>query len=300
MRILLTGATGFIGSAFARVACEKGHQVGGIALPNEKLPDIGPAGQIRWFRGTLNSVSWAEIADFQPEVCVHAAWITTPGIYLESPENDLFRDLSQQFLKQAVVCGVQYVVGVGTCIEYRLSDQPLSENTTPVEPTTRYSRCKNELRIALEADAAKMGFQFCWARVFYPYGPGEHPARLCSALIQKLARNEELLLKTPNSRKDYIYIDDLASAFLCVVERRPVGPINLGTGKAVSVRQIADHLGELAGKPQLIKDDPQPATDLFPNVVADSSRLRAIGWRPGVSLHQGLSRLHQYWQGRMI
>ncbi|MEI9864251.1 MAG: NAD-dependent epimerase/dehydratase family protein [Limisphaerales bacterium] len=55
----------------------------------------------------------------------------------------------------------------------------------------------------------RTGWQFCWGRVFYPYGVGEHPARLCSSLIQKLQRGEKLVLKTPHSRKDYIYIEDL-------------------------------------------------------------------------------------------
>jgi nucleoside-diphosphate-sugar epimerase len=92
-----------------------------------------------------------------------------------------------------------------------------------VAPTTAYARCKNDLRLALEADARAKSFAFCWTRIFYPYGPGEHPSRLCSSIIHKLVRDEKVVLKTPGSTKDYIFIEDLAEALLTVVEKRFTG-----------------------------------------------------------------------------
>ena len=112
------------------------------------------------------------------------------------------------FIRKLRELGVSHVVCLGTCIQYRIMHRTLFE-ARPIAPTTCYARCKNELRLALEADARKSGFLFCWGRVFYPYGPGEHPSRLCSATIQKLAGGNKIVLKTPQSTKDYIYIGDL-------------------------------------------------------------------------------------------
>ena len=184
-------------------------------------------------------------------------------------------------------------VGVGTCIEYKITDAPLNEDHTPVDPTTLYSRCKNTLRETLEAEARKDGSHFCWGRVFYPYGVGEHPARLCSSLIQKFRRGEKLVLKTPHSTKDYIYIDDLASAILLTMEKKFQGTINWGTGIGISERQIADAAAAMVGRPELVGEISPPEIDPLGYVVADNARLKQLGWLPRVDLLQGLKKLSE-------
>src|SRR5262245_26960892 len=177
VKILLTGPTGFIGSAFSRLAVARGHQVAGLIIPSEPIPNALASGSnMVWLRGTLDEAPWQEIRAFNPDVCVHMAWITTPGVYLETPENERFRDASLRFLREVHDVGSTYILGLGTCVEYQLGNTRLSEDQTPVKPTTTYARCKNELRLGLETEAKERGFGFCWGRVFYPYGPGEHPA----------------------------------------------------------------------------------------------------------------------------
>jgi len=292
MRILVTGATGFIGSAFARLAINQGHTVGGIILPTEQPPAHFPEFErLKWIPGTMAALPWQQIQSFAPEVCVHFAWIATPGVYLESPENDQHLEWSLNLARRLKAEGLRHFVGVGTCIEYQITHSKLNETNTPADPSTRYSRCKNELRQTLEAEARIDGSTFCWGRVFYPYGVGEHPARLCSSLIQKFRRGETLLLKTPNSTKDYIYIDDLAAAILLTIEKKFQGTINWGTGQGVSVRQIADTVAGLMGRQDLIAGLSLPEDDPLSYVVADSSRLHGLGWRPEVVLTEGLERL---------
>ncbi len=314
MRFLVTGPTGFIGSAFIRLALARGHQIAGLIIPTEPIPARLPStDNLKWLRGTLEEPPWHVIAGFQPEVCIHMAWITTPGVYLESPDNYRFLETSLKFLRQLADLGVQHIVTLGTCIEYLITNQPLAEDTTPIAPTTTYARCKNNLRLALETLFApvipsSLGQEvlssgspavpqsrgpvvLSWARIFYPYGPGEHPSRLCSSLIAKLRRGEEVVLKTPDSTKDYIYINDLAEALLTIVEKRFHGAINLGTGQGTTVRQIADFLAQSLGRPDLVRVAPNPEPDPFPFVVADASRLKSLGWRPAHDLRRGLNEL---------
>ena len=292
MRILVTGATGFIGSAFARLAVSRGHSIGGMMLPTEKIPfGLEPCDSVTWFKGTLAEPPWREIQRFKPDACLHFAWIATPGIYLESPENENYFHWSREFVRRVHEFGAQRFVAAGTCVEYRISNEKLSEDKTLVEPTTTYARWKNELRLALEADSKNNNFKFAWTRVFYPYGVGEHPARLCSSIIQKLARGETIELKTPNSTKDYIYIEDLASAFLTVLEKQFEGTINLGTGIGITVKQIAQTLGEMMHRPELIKEMDPPQIDPLGYVVADVSKLLGLGWNPAHDLRRGLEKL---------
>lgn len=292
MKILVTGATGFIGSAFVQSAIERGHAIGGLISPTKGPPVRFPAGgQQVCLRGTMADLPWKEIEAFGPEVCVHFAWIATPGAYLESPENERHLDWSLKMARRLKGIGVRHFVGTGTCIEYQMGNEPLHEDRTPIKPTTLYSSCKNALRETLDAEARKDGTHFAWGRVFYPYGVGEHPARLCSSIIHRLARGEKILLQTPASMKDYIYITDLASAFLTVVEKRFHGSINLGTGTGVAVREIAIRLAMLMGKLGSVEAAKPSQPDPFPFVVADAAKLKSLGWRPAVNLDEGLERL---------
>jgi len=292
MKILVTGATGFIGSTFSRLALSHGHSIGGMMLPTEKMPvGLGANERMMWFKGTLAEPPWQELEKFKPDACVHFAWIATPGIYLESPENENYFGWSREFVRRVREYGAQRIVAAGTCIEYRISNEKLSEDKTPVEPTTNYARWKDALRVALEEDSKKNGFQFAWTRVFYPYGVGEHPARLCSAIIQKLGRGERIELKTPNSTKDYIYIEDLASAFLTVLEKQFQGTINLGTGIGITVKEIAQTVGQMMNRAELVKEMNPPQVDPLGYVVADVSKLRGLGWTPEHDLRRGLEKL---------
>ena len=247
--------------------------------------------------GSLADPPYAAIAGFSPEVCLHTAWVTAPGVYLESPDNDLFLRWSREFIKGITDRGVAHVMALGTCIEYQVNNEPLSEDKTPVVPTTRYARCKNELHEFLAAEMGAGRGSWCWGRVFYPYGVGEHPSRLCSAIINKVRAGKSICLKTPSSVKDYIHIDDLAAAILLCLEQRPQGAINLGTGVEVSVGEMAGAIGRLMGRPELITDAEPAAVDPQGHMVADATRLRALGWEPHVTMETGLGGLVRHLTG---
>jgi nucleoside-diphosphate-sugar epimerase len=292
MRIFVTGATGFIGAAFCRLARTRGHQIAGLINPTAPLPPSLPGNEsMIWLPGRLDDLPWGKLAEFRPEVCVHSAWISTPGEYLESPANEQHLRWSESLISRAPELGVRHFLGVGTCLEYEPSRTPLQEEHSPTSNATAYARCKNALREFLSVEGRRTGLSCCWGRVFYPYGPGEHPARLCSSLIQKIQRGEKLALKTPHSTKDYIYIDDLVAAILLTVEQQFQGTINWGTGVGVSVRQIADAVAALVGRPELVAEVSPPEIDPLGFVVADASRLHSLGWQASHTLRDGLENM---------
>ena len=127
MKILVTGATGFIGSAFAKLALSHGHEIGGMMLPTENPPAHVPASdKMVWIKGTLAELPWREIEAFKPDACIHFAWIATPGVYLEAPENEKHLEWSLNLARRLKGIGMSQFVGVGTCIEYKITDAPLN------------------------------------------------------------------------------------------------------------------------------------------------------------------------------
>jgi nucleoside-diphosphate-sugar epimerase len=292
MKILLTGATGFIGSAILKLAVEQGHQVAALVRPGKSELPAHPDG-VRVLLGTLVEAPWAELAAFQPEICIHAAWITTPGTYMESPENEQLVGWSQSFLRKAVQLGVRRVIALGTCIEYQMTGKPLAEETTLTAPVSQYARSKDTLRRRLEEASHADGFAFVWGRVFYPYGPGEHPARLCTSAIRQIHTGKPVVLQNGMSVKDYIFITDLASAVLTLAGGNGCGVINLGTGHGIALREVVQTIAELLGRPDLVVESTAAKPDPFGFVVADASRLRSLGWQPGIALRDGLQTLIQ-------
>jgi nucleoside-diphosphate-sugar epimerase len=290
MRILVTGATGFIGAAFVRLARTRGHELAALAraetIAGRVLRDTDG---LHWLSGTLAEPPWKAIERFAPEHCLHTAWIADPGEYLASPLNADYLRWSLAFLARLKAAGAIRAMALGTCIEYRIDGRPAREDATPLDPVSPYAQAKDALRRGVEEGIAGPDFGFCWGRVFYPYGPGEHPSRLCSGLARQLLAGETLRLKTPDSTKDYIYIDDLAAAILAIIEGGLTGPINLGTGEGVTVRKLARTLGRLLQREDLVAETSPSADDPLYYVVADAGRLRReAGWRPAWALEAGL------------
>jgi len=284
---LVTGGTGFLGGALVRRALDAGWDVAVLS----RAPQPGADARIRFLRGTVAEPPWQGLERFQPEVVVHAAWVTTPGEYLESPENADWLRWSEAFAMRLPALGVRRLVALGTCIEYAVTGTLLNEDATPLGPASAYARAKVALHRSLIEGLRGSGVSVAWARIFYPYGPGEHPARLASALISRFRAGEVLRLRTPRSTKDYLHVDDVGDALMALARSPAEGAFNVGTGVGVTVEAFARTLAGLAGRPELVQADDSGVVDPLDHVVADASRLRALGWSPKVSLVDGLRRM---------
>jgi len=292
VKLLLTGAGGFIGSRLLRLALDRGHQVAALDFPGTPVPPAAAGHKaMSWLEGTLSEAPWKSIEAFQPEQCIHCAWTTAPKFAYDSPEHFRCLQDSKLFLARALDAGVKHILGVGTCIEYRIDRAPLVEDKTPLEPVGAYAESKNGMRAWLQEQAPQRGFQFGWGRIFYVYGVGEHPTRLCSAIIQKVRRKESIVLKTPQSTKDYIYIDDVIAALMLMAERKVPGAVNIGTGLGITIFDLAQTVEKLLGKSGLVQKADPPVPDPLDYVVADSTRLRMLGWQPQHDLERGLRKL---------
>jgi nucleoside-diphosphate-sugar epimerase len=284
VKVFLTGATGFIGSHVARQLVRAGHQVHALVRPGSnrwRIADIESNLQI--VEADLLSSSFRLPAD-SFELCIHLAWYVEPGQYLHSPLNQQYLHASRALAKL-----FPRFVGAGTCFEYALTGQPLTE-TSPTAPRTPYARAKLELFQSLPANAA-------WVRFFYQYGPAEDARRLVPVVIHSLLRGEPARLVPGDRVRDFLHVADVASAVCAVATSGLSGAVNIGSGERTTVRDVAGKIGELLGRPELLQFGAIPYRPDEPlDIVADNTKLRSTGWRPRFNLETGLRDTIQWWR----
>jgi nucleoside-diphosphate-sugar epimerase len=291
VRILVTGATGFIASAFIRRALRAGDEVLALVRSPERAAVTLPAHPaLTVLVGTLAEPPWTPIERFGVQTCVHAAWITHPGNYRASSENWQLQAQSIALASGLFERGVRCLVTLGTCEEYVRAAGRLDETRSALGPTSAYARAKHELRLALEARAREAGACLIWPRIFQPYGLGEHPARLPSLVIRRLRTGEPLTLQTPRALRDWIHVDDVATALLSLVQADAGGVFNVGTGTGHTVEHVALAIASRLGRADLVSVS-AAGCDRADSFVADATRLRRLGWAPRVDLDTGLAAL---------
>lgn len=242
--------------------------------------------------GTMESIPWQTVESFAPTMLVHLAWTARPGVNFTSPENGLLVGQSAALFQGLVERGVRHLAGTGTFIEYATSPDPLTEDVSPLKPLLPYSRAKLATLDELRRIAGVAGVTWSWFRVFNAYGEGEDPARMTSALMQRLATRSPVVVKTPASCRDYIHVADVAEGMLTTVESGLTGVVNIGTGVGTPVLDVARQIAVTVGAgPDLVTAQIPPEEDLMPCAIANSSKLRSTGWSPRISLENGLQRL---------
>lgn len=294
MKVLLTGAVGFIGSHIARELVRQGHEVHALVLPGidrSRVADLSTS--LRFVEADLLAPSVA-LPDWQFDVCVHLAWYVEPGKYLHDPQNQEWIDASLRLARRLNEKGCRFI-GAGTCFEYAMSDPPQSEST-PTASATVYAQSKLELFQALPS----VGIDFAWVRFFYLYGPYEDPRRLVPVVINRLRQGQEAKLVTGDRIRDYLHIEDVASAVCAVAQSKLTGAVNIGSSVPVTVRDIALKIGELLGRVDLIKLGAYPDSPTEPmHLLADNTKLcKGTGWKPRYNLEDGLRQTIDWWKSR--
>lgn len=289
MRILVTGARGFIGRRLVGQLVERGHTVVGLSRggdPSGQSPAIESSTGDLLAAGEAQRIVDAASAD----ALVHLAWITEPGLFWHSPENERWLDASRRLIEAFAAAGGRRVVVAGTCAEYAWSDEPLSETTSPLEPATPYGQAKaqvfREMPSLVGPDAT-----WGWGRIFFPYGPGEQGKKFVPFIVDGLRRGERIPLTSGEQSRDFLYVDDVARAFVRLVESPTFeGAVNVASGSATPLREVGEALGRLAGREDLLGWGDLPPREGDPRiVVADVTRAReALGFEPTVALDGGL------------
>lgn len=312
-RVLVTGARGFIGQHVLRSLQDRGgyeiHATTSQSTNSRALPDASSshanenALSCCWHLiGLLDEAQIRVLMEkVQPEFLLHLAWDTRPGLYWNSSDNFAWVRASLKLLEDFADVGGRRAVVAGTCAEYDWNYGYCSEAVTPCEPKTAYGVCKHALRLMLETQARQSGLSLAWGRIFFLYGPGEHPQKLVASIINAVLRDEPALCSHGEQIRDFLHAVDVARAFVALLESEVSGVVNVASGQPVALRDIALAVGEKIGRPDLVHLGARPtAADEPPLLVADVRRLRnEMGWSPRFDLNDGLEHAINWWKQQL-
>lgn len=241
MKILVTGATGFIGQHVVSGLLERNHRVIATGRSAEKISNFAWADDVQFVSHVIGDPGADIPREFlQCDAVIHLAW---DGVYncnlLSHFEDSL--PANYRFLKCLIVEGVKHVLVSGTCYEYGLQTGCLKEDM-PVFPNNPYALAKDALRRFLEVLQNENEFILQWARLFYMYGAGQNPNSLLAKLDQAIDAGETVFNMSGGEQLlDYLPVEEVSRRLVTLVENpRIQGIINCCSGKPVSVRRIVE------------------------------------------------------------
>ena len=292
-KILLTGASGFIGSQVLAELLRKGHEV--HALVN--------SGQLSERDGLtvhrLDLLDAAAVESFMAEQkfthLLHLAWYVGKKLHVHENNVDWLA-ASLLLLKSFAHHGGKHFLGAGSCSEYEYRYGLLREDETPTNPGILYGNAKNALFHMADVYCAQAGIRFQWPRIFNLYGPGEKPQRLMPSVILSCLRGEDVRVSDCMNFLDYLHVGDTARGIVDVFESELTGAVNICSGKPVQLRSIVKYIAELTDFDGVILWGAVPAAFDYEVVVGDNHKLRSIGWQPQYDLINGLQNTINYWK----
>lgn len=244
MRILVTGATGFIGESLISKLIKEGHEIIATSRDEENAKTKSWYHSVKFVPFIIGeSHSDDYLAFFHtPDMVIHTAWDKLHDYKgLHHIEETVFKHY--HFIKQLIVSGIDNISVLGTCFEYGMVEGKMSEEMIPV-PFSNYGIAKNTLRIFLEALAKQHPFQLKWIRLFYNYGKATNSNSLFAQLDKAIEQKELQFNLSPGDQlRDYMEFDELLSTIIRIsTQQRVTGVINCCSGQPIRVLDLVHQL----------------------------------------------------------
>ncbi len=297
-KVLLTGATGFIGHHCLEPLKARGYEVHAVS----SKPLKADAGGVRWHQANLLEPGAAKplLAVVKPSHLLHLAWFVVPGKLITAPENFAWVRASMELVQEFAAQGGKRLTVCGSGYEYDWNYGYCSEKLTPAVPNTVYGSCKQALNLLVQSFASQNALSAAWGRVFFLYGPNEHPQRLVSSVILSLLKGDPAKTSHGKQIRDYMHVQDVTDGMVALLDSEVTGSVNVSSGQATTLREIVLTIGKLLKRPDLIQLGAVPArANDTPLVVGENLRLlNEVGWKQQFELEAGLQQTIDWWRAQ--
>jgi nucleoside-diphosphate-sugar epimerase len=308
MRVMVTGAGGFIGRWSVPQLLDSGHEVHAVLSGSAQacVPDELQGAAVHRC-DLLRRDSIDAIMDrLRPTHLLHFAWIAQPGVYWNSPENFLWLEASEHLLRRFHAVGGRRIVMAGSCAEYDWSNPGIFDEQAArladdaAAATPAYTVCKLRLQRVLAQFCAAHRLSSAWGRIFFQYGPYEHPERLVASVIRSLLHDREALCTHGRQVRGFLHVADVGSAFAAILNAEIEGAVNVGSDEGIALAELILKIAGKIGRPDLVRLGARAAGAEPPLLLPATRRLREeTAWRPRFDLDEGLADTIGWWRRRL-
>jgi nucleoside-diphosphate-sugar epimerase len=295
-RIIVTGASGFIGRHALKTLIAQNYEV--HAITSRAIPER--AENVTWHQVSLHDQRSTEsiFRTLRATHLLHFAWYVEHGLFWTSTENYRWVATSLHLMKAFQAYGGERCVMAGTCAEYDWSAGRCDERDTAIAPSTPYGQCKAALKALLDSFAALTGLSSAWGRIFLLYGPYESRQRLVASVITDLLLGKVARCSHGEQLRDVLHVQDVADAFVALLSSDVTGPVNIASGNAVAIKTVIRTIADEIGRPECLRLGSIPTSPTDPPILtADNLRLRnEVGWKAKFTLETGLRDTINWWR----
>jgi len=298
MRILVTGANGFLGCNLVELLINRGNSVMGISQKNNNLTHIIQP-NFHFIQNTKNNYSEIKehILDYKPDVVLHAAWFggnkydDVNSLQQYTINFELGLDLLN-ILKQSST-KIKFI-GFGSFAEYGILTEKAKE-TQPDNPNTHYGLSKSSFKNISKLFCQENNIEWSWVRPCFVYGQKDVATRLIPRVIEAANTNTSLHLNSCDAVLDYLHVDDFSEAIFEIINSSICDKevFNICSGEEYLLKDILNKIYEILEKDNNIIYDPSLNRKYASNYTCGSNKkLRTkTNWKPKHSIESGLKKL---------
>ena len=292
MKVLITGASGFIGTHIAEKLLKSKYEI----LLISRKSNISDKFNFLKADLEIRDTYIREVKNFNPDVLIHLAWDGIPDFSLEQSIRNL--NTSINFISSILEsCPLKKILISGSCFEANNFKGAISENNIGL-PKDDFTWAKHSLLLWLKSQKYKYNFDYAWMRIFYSYGPGQRRKSLIPLIYSAFRNNDLPDIRNPFNKNDYVYISDVADAFEAAIGKSiKSGIYNVGSGELNSVEEICriieKHFCKEGLTDLIIKNKSKDNINNYFWADINSTK-KILNWKPKIDINEGILKTLKY------